>query len=789
MDQFIAQFSDKKSGTDIRNDVANNKDMTILIQAMRKIMGEKNPPKECLYGLKVVKDCIEKFNNKFKNQVKNELIELIYEVAIYRIQVNDDLRGNTYFENPDDEKAIKQFGASYIRLALDCIRVWSLWFPDFKIYGERLEKEQGYLPDIVYFKQDLINKHIPKIQVAATLLDDNGSIQNKMRQVNDQLINYLQTYTEINSFLQDELEKINIQIIHQIFQIVKIQFLEKYILTYPKLKYGRISYEEFRMQLQSILQQNQGCQKEESQKQQTINQSPQQKQFQQIQQSQIIKNDEQKEIENLKSHLKLAQLECEKFRTNIQQNNKEIQEIQFELNKYKIETEDLKIKNSNDSLNYERLLKGFQQQIDNYKHLFELSLKKSTQEQQELITQYQQEQKQNQQKEIENFNVERNSLLEQQKIQQQKRDTNISEYEYMILKQKYDDLYNKYIILKEENVKFNQIHQKYGDQIENQSKINQSLSKQQIYQDINSNVVFYNCKGSDIQKLESNKNQIQSIIDSNMNDVSKLIHPHKNVSDQYRLNRKKQFKGNFINRYELELQLNQINLHNFKKASLNKLDTLYQTNQIEIKSRQQLIYDQNKQEFVSTTISITNKGLQVIQFEIKENNQNIQVNKETKSTLIQSQQTIIHEFIREPNVMLHKLTQINISVNFDNSILYLPSILINCIKFNPIEAISFKSIKKYFSGKILATQLLPIGCKAELIQLSEQGQLLNQMKLKNKDSIIESKYGFKAVLQNQLEFYLELIITPCDEFLFRGFTPFDEEKLQFILNGLSNLYS
>ncbi|CAD8107375.1 unnamed protein product [Paramecium primaurelia] len=768
MDQFIAQFSDKKSGIDIRNDVANNKDMTILIQAMRKIMREKNPPKECLYGLKVVKDCIEMFNNKFKNQVKNELIELIYEVAIYRIQVNDDLRGNTYFENPDDEKSIKQFGASYIRLALDCIRVWSLWFPDFKIYGERLEKEQGYLPDIIYFKQDLINKHIPKIQVAETLLDYNGSIQTKMRQVNDQLINYLQTYTEINSFLQDELEKINIQIIDQIFQKVNIQFLEKYILIYPNLKYGRISYEEFRMQLQSILQQNQGCQKVESQKQQTINQFPQQKQFEQVQQSQIIKNDEQKEIENLKSHLKLAQLECDKLRTIIQQKDKEIQEIQFELNKYKVETEDLKIKSSNDSLNYERLLKGFQQQIDNYKQLFEFSLKNSNQEQLELITQHQQEQKQNQQKEIVNFNVERNSLLQQQKIQQQKSDTNIIEYEFMTLKKKYDDLYNKYIILKEENIKFNQIHQQYEDQIENQNKINQSPSKLQV---------------------QSNNNQIQSIIDSNMNDVSKLIHPHKNVSDQYRLNRKKQFKGKLINRYELGLQLDQINLHNFKKASLNKLDTLYQTNQIEIKSRQQLIYDQNKQEFVSTTISITNKGLQVIQFEIIENNQNIQVNKETKSTLIQSQQTIIYEFIREPNVMLHKLTQINISVNFDNSILYLPSILINCIKFYPIEAITFKQIKKYFQGQILATQLLPIGCKAELIQLSEQGQLLNQMKLKNKDSIIESKYGFKAVLQNQQKFYLELIMTPCDEFLFRGFTPFDEEKLQFILNGLSNLYS
>lgn len=43
--------------------------------------------------------------------------------------------------------------------------------------------------------------------------------------------------------------------------------------------------------------------------------------------------------------------------------------------------------------------------------------------------------------------------------------------------------------------------------------------------------------------------------------------------------------------------------------------------------------------------------------------------------------------------------------------------------------------------------------------------------------ITESKFGFKAVLLNQLEFYLELITTPCDEFLFRGFTSFDEDLL------------
>jgi hypothetical protein len=38
-------------------------------------MKEKHPPKECVFGLKIVKDGIEKFNDKFKDLVKTELMD------------------------------------------------------------------------------------------------------------------------------------------------------------------------------------------------------------------------------------------------------------------------------------------------------------------------------------------------------------------------------------------------------------------------------------------------------------------------------------------------------------------------------------------------------------------------------------------------------------------------------------------------------------------------------------------------------------------------------------------
>ncbi|CAD8211240.1 unnamed protein product [Paramecium pentaurelia] len=815
MDQFIALLSDKQKGLEIAKAVENNQDVTEFIEAMKKIMKEKHPPKECVYGLKIVKDCIEKFNNDFKNRVKNELIELIYEVATYRIKDMDDSRGTTYFKNPEHEKQIEQYGASYIRLALDCIRVWALWFPDFKVYGQRLEKEQGYLPKINYFKQELIDEHLNKQQISSTPHEDNSQIQNKIRQLNQQLINYLQSHTEVNSFLKDELEKINVQIEDLVCQEVQDTFLDEFVLTYPEFQIGKMSYQEFRMKFLTNSQLKKGSQTilDESNMSQSIQASkimkPQQQQQQVYHdQSYILKNDQQNEIESLKNQLKKAQFEIQQLSSTIQQNDKKIQELQHELQHYKVQINNQQ--NQQDTQN-QILLKEFQQQIDHYKKLYESSLKQQNQEQQlqqqvqnqqqteiqqqEQQTEIQQQllqqnqQIQNLQEELENLKVEKNLLLEQQKHHQQQGISTFNEYDYINLKKKYDQLDSKYFLLKQENHKLKQTNIEYGNQSVNQSRISESFAKEQDYKDENTNVVFNNFKESDLWQVTSNTNLNQSILNSRMKDVSELIYPHKTAAEYYRQNGKKQFKGNLINRSTLQLQLNQTNLLNYKKASLNQLATLYQSNKIEIKSRQQLIYGLNKQEFISTTISIKNKELKSIQLQIINSNKNIWVNKETKSTVLQSQQTILYEFIREANVKLHELTLIKVSVSFENFILYLPSFLKNCIQYYPIDVSSFKTMKKQFQGKIYATPLLPITCKTELKQLSEQGQLLNQWEQENEDLITESKYAFKAVLSNQLEFYLELIMTPCDEFLFRGFTSFDEETLQFVLNGLSNLYS
>ncbi|CAK66937.1 unnamed protein product (macronuclear) [Paramecium tetraurelia] len=824
MDQFIAQLSDKQKALDIVKAVENkqlngvyySQDVTDFFEAMKKIMKEKHPPKECLYGLKIVKDCIEKFNTDFRNKVKSELLELIYEVATFRIKDTDDSRGTTYFKNPEHEKQIEQYGASYIRLALDCIRVWALWFPDFKGYGQRLEKEQGYLPKINYFKQELINEHINKNQVSSTPHDDTGSIQNKIRQLNQQLINYLQSHTEVNSFLKDELEKINVQIEDLVVQEVQDQFLDEFVLTYPEFQSGKISYQEFRMQFLSSSQLKKGSQNilDESNMSQSINQASkvqkplqQQQQYQSsYDQSYVLKNEQQNEIESLRNQLQAAQQECQRYSQTIQQNDKRTQELQQELQNCRVQIENLKNQRKEEQQSHDNtILKEYQQQIDHYKNLYELQLKQQNYEQQQpqyqqqaqqqsqIISQQQYDQQnqqiQNYQEEIENLRVSYNIVNEKLKIHEQKGNATFSEYDFMNLKKKYDELDSKYFILKQENHRLKQTNQEYGNQQANQSRISESFAREIDQKDENSNVVFFNFKENDLWQGTQNANQSQSLVNSRMRDVSELIYPHKTAAEYYRQNGKKQFKGTLINRSALQLQLNPANLLNYKKASLNQLATLFQSNKIEIKSRQQLTYGLNKQEFISTTISIKNKELKSIQLQIFNTNKNIWCNKETKSTLLQSQQTILYEFIREANVKLHELSLIKVSVSFENFILYLPSFLRNCIQYYHIEASTYKTMKKQFQGSIYATPLLPISCKTELKQLSEQGQLLNQWEQENEDLITESKYAFKAVLSNQLEFYLELIMTPCDEFLFRGFTSFDEETLQFVLNGLSNLYS
>ncbi|CAD8102994.1 unnamed protein product [Paramecium sonneborni] len=820
MEQFISQLGDKKFGKELEQLVEMDDEQTMnqFVQAMKKIMNEKYPPKECLYGLKIVKDCIEKFNDSFKLKVKQELMDIIYQIATYRIKDQDDTRGATYFKNPEHDKTIEQYGASYHRLALDCIRVWAKWFPDFMIYQKKLEQENGYLPQINYFKQDQIEKYIPKIQATPTPQDETQQIQIKAQELQQQLINLFIANNDENNVVINELATINAQVEDLLLLDIQNEFVDDFIMSYQDYQGGNLNYNQLRQQFlrshQSQFKQQDPLIKNQSNIQASKIQKPPQQQYftsenddnyiqSQIQQQ---KNEDKVMIENLKQIINQKDGLISSMKLDLQKqislNDKlsnENNQKQTENLKLQQEVNILQQKLNDENQYYQDHLLELQQQIQHYQQQLEQSKQQIAQSQIRLgQSQFEKPMEsqialQNLQEELENLRVERNLLLEQQRIFQQKSSQVCSQLDYMNLKKKYDDLDSKYFLLKQENQKLRQQTLEYNNyQSANQSRNIDSVNREIDYQDEiqNQKFVFYNFKDSDLQsQVLSVKSQQQTTKLCYSKEVQQLIYPHKTASEYYRINGKKQFRGIQISRNQFQLQLNSTNIINFKKASINQLAILFQSNKVEIKSRQQIIYGNNQQEYISTTLSIKNRELKPVQVQIINYNKNVWVNKDLKSILLQSQQQILYEFIREAQIQTHQQTQLSFSINFENFILYLPNFILTSLKFYQIEALSFKTIKQQFLGKVYKTQLLPIGCALELKQLSQKGVLLNNWELENEELITESKFGFKAVLLNQLEFYMELITTPCEEFLFRGFTSFDEELLQFILNGLSNLFS
>ncbi|CAD8187348.1 unnamed protein product [Paramecium octaurelia] len=819
MEQFISQLSDKKFRKELEELIEQNDEQTMdqLIQAMKKIMNEKYPPKECLFGLKIVKDCIEKFNDNFKFKVKQHLMDYIYQAAVYRIKDMDDARGATFFKNPEHDKTVEQYGASYHRLALDCIRVWSKWFPEFAVYEKNLIKENGYLPQINYFKPEEIQRHIPKIEATPTPLDEAQQIQMKAQELQQQLINLLNTNKDENNTVINDLATINAQVEDLLLQDVQNEFVDDFIMTYQDYQGGNLSYQQLRQQY-TRNQKSQFQQEDpEGYNKSNVLTSKVQKPYQQIipqenesniKQSQVQpeKNEDKVKIESLKQIINQNDVVIANMKSELQHQvqinerlSNENHQKSTENQKLNLEINSLKQKLFDEHQYYQDHLLELQQQVQHHQVQLE-----QTKQQQTITSQVrvgpQQERPmesqivfQNLQEELENLRVERNLLLEQQKIYLEKSNQVCSQLDFMNLKKKYDELDSKYFLLKQENQKLRQIALEYNNQQSaNQSRNIDSVNREIDYQDEyqNQNFVFYNFKDPDLQSQALYiKPQSQITKVSQSRDVSQLIYPHKTASEYYRVHGKKQFRGIQIFRNQFQLQLSSTNIVNFKKASINQLAILFQSNKVEIKSRQQILYGNNQQEFISTTLSIKNKELKPVQIQITNQHKNVWVNKDLKSVLLQSQQQIMYEFIREAKIQVHSQTQLSCSINFENFILYLPNFILTSLKFYSIEAASFKDIKQQFLGKVYKTQLLPIVCFDELKQLSQKGVLLNNWDQENDELITESKFGFKAVLLNQLEFYLELITTPCDEFLFRGFTSFDEDLLQFILNGLSNLFS
>ncbi|CAD8133157.1 unnamed protein product [Paramecium octaurelia] len=129
-------------------------------------------PNTKLMALKLNKELVETFNSNYIYALQKTLLPLFEEIAKYKYTSDDPDRGVTYFLNGEypnsDNRDLQVTGEQFFRVVLECIRVWSRWFPldyqsyylsSFKIAYEKLVKLGVKFPKISYFEN--IQQNIP----------------------------------------------------------------------------------------------------------------------------------------------------------------------------------------------------------------------------------------------------------------------------------------------------------------------------------------------------------------------------------------------------------------------------------------------------------------------------------------------------------------------------------------------------------------------------------------------------------------------------------------------------
>lgn len=136
-----------------------------------------------LLGVRLLKDCYD-FKNTDFIRMTVPLIPHLREIAEFKKHIQKEDRGRFYFsENPDKEQA--QCGLTLHRLVLECMRAWSIYYPQFyKQTYDSLIKQGVMMPTgYQYFKEESLkegSKNNPKIHPYQSDLvqsSDHGPIQ------------------------------------------------------------------------------------------------------------------------------------------------------------------------------------------------------------------------------------------------------------------------------------------------------------------------------------------------------------------------------------------------------------------------------------------------------------------------------------------------------------------------------------------------------------------------------------------------------------------------------------
>ncbi|CAD8043072.1 unnamed protein product [Paramecium primaurelia] len=160
-------------------------------------------PNTKLMALKLNKELVETFNNNYIYTLQKTLLPVLEEIAQYKYTSDDPDRGVTYFlngESPNqDNRDLQITGEQFVRVVLECIRIWSRWFPldyqsyylsSFKITYEKLVKLGVKFPKIIYF--DSIEQNIPNQLIPLSMIIQlRELLKNQFNISTKQIRNYL----------------------------------------------------------------------------------------------------------------------------------------------------------------------------------------------------------------------------------------------------------------------------------------------------------------------------------------------------------------------------------------------------------------------------------------------------------------------------------------------------------------------------------------------------------------------------------------------------------------------
>ncbi|CAD8159487.1 unnamed protein product [Paramecium pentaurelia] len=276
-----------------------------------------------LLTLKFNKELAETFNEDYIHLMQKIVLPKMEQIALFQIESKDFDRGKLYFlgnQKPHQgNKELQTIGDQFLRVTLECIRIWGRWFPLdnihhrlslYRVAYERLFNLGVQFPEIQYFDHNQVHTNLPStFPPLSMMMQLKSFLSQNAKSSTKEICRYLESH------LPEEYHQTQYSSYAELFQIiVKTHIIKKHkqaklanIFLERDPKFQEIKkmeeHEEW-TQLQRLQIENQ---------QLTYLNNMHQQKMQELQ-KQIIETQNQNSL--LKSAIKEKQLLIERYETN-----------------------------------------------------------------------------------------------------------------------------------------------------------------------------------------------------------------------------------------------------------------------------------------------------------------------------------------------------------------------------------------------------------------------------------------------------------------------------------------